>query len=405
MACPLLLAPAMCKARRAKVKGIESGKSGYFGAGMRWALIAVAPLCGQLASAAENPSSGANQLGGAGVEPNAEARPEAGNTQIAQSTVAAIGGVSADEIETVTVQASPPLELVHDIPKSISIVTGDELAKLETNDFRDIVTRIGNVGMSNQNPQASSLFIRGIGWASGTGPLDPSVGVTVDGVSYAINAIASSVNFTDIETFDVTRGPQGTLGGKNTSAGQISIRTRRPSFVPEAEGSVGYGRFNTLSTKAAIGGPIVDELLAWRGTFYREQGDGPWKNVDNPNFSYKNTDRTYGRAQFLLTPNEDFSAIVSFDYAPASREISDNYVYFNRRTPKYYDTLDQDGKAIEVIQANEPEGKLTRRWFLQQSGYTYEEDFLGDEINRLSQQIGRAVQQECRDRSRMPSSA
>lgn len=75
----------------------------------------------------------------------------------------------------------------------------------------------------------------------------------VDGVSYAYNALISSYYFTDIDTVEVTRGPQGTLLGKNSSLGAINITTKRPSFTPSADWSLLYGQNNRYTGTLAAG--------------------------------------------------------------------------------------------------------------------------------------------------------
>ncbi len=96
------------------------------------------------------------------------------------------------------------------------------------------------------------------------------------------------------------------------------------------------------------------------------------------------TDRTYGRAQFLLTPGKDFTARLSFDFMPVGKEASNEHVFFKRATPDYYDSRDANGNPVAVNQANEPTGKLSRRWFAQEPNYVAS-DFVGDYINRLNQ--------------------
>jgi outer membrane receptor protein involved in Fe transport len=91
-----------------------------------------------------------------------------------------------------------------------------------------------------------------VGWSAGTGVLDPSVGVTVDGVSYGVTGIAALSNFTDIENVQVVRGPQGVDGGRQTSVGRIDITTNQPSFTPAANAEVIVGQLNHLTTTAAI---------------------------------------------------------------------------------------------------------------------------------------------------------
>lgn len=277
----------------------------------------------------------------------------------------------------------PALKL-NDVPLSVSVVTGGELEKQNIINFRDIITRIGNVGMGYNNPQAASLTIRGVGWASGVGQLDPSVGTEVDGEGYGTGAIAASTNFIDIESFDVTRGPQGTQGGKNSSIGRITIKTRAPTFTPEAEAAFTFGDLNTIRTQVAAGGPVVDGLLAWRGTFYREQADGQVKNNNEPKTTFQNRDRTFGRLQFLLTPSENFSAKFSAEFTPTISEYG-SYVAFPKPTPTHYDTIGADGLPIKVNQELEQAGRLSRPWFAQEKNYSIQHDFFGDEYNMLNQ--------------------
>lgn len=292
------------------------------------------------------------------------------------------------DVEEVLIKAQAisiqPLEHLKDTPISISVVSGIELEKQDVVNFRDIITRVGNVGMGYNNPQAASLTIRGVGWASGVGQLDPSVGTEVDGEGYGTGAIAASTNFIDLESFDVARGPQGTQGGKNSSIGRITIKTRAPTFTPEAEASITFGQLNTIRTQVAVGGPVVDGLLAWRGTFYREQADGQVENLNEPKTTFQNRDRTFGRLQFLLTPSETFNAKLSVEFTPTINEYG-SYVAFPRPTPTYYDTFDKDGLPNKVNQDLEQAGRLSRPWFAQEKNYSIQNDLFGNQYNMLNQ--------------------
>ncbi|QSA97384.1 TonB-dependent receptor [Methylococcus sp. EFPC2] len=297
----------------------------------------------------------------------------------APETVAATGEEEKDTtLGEVVVKRQSPLEKLKDTPKSVSVVTGAELEKFQANNFQSIVQKIGNVGMTIGNPQTASTFIRGVGVTGKLNGLDPSVGVSIDGVSYATSAMVSSFSYVDLATVDVTRGPTGTLGGKNANLGQINITTKAPGFTPEAYGSIAYGDFNTLITRGALGGAVLDNLLAWRGSFYREQSDSYLYNKYDPDYAYRNKDRTYGRIQFLLTPTDNFSARVSMDYTPRAKEGSDNASTFPTPTPNYYDT----GRPVD--QTNEAAGKLSRRWFGQEPNYSPSQ-YLSNEINIANQ--------------------
>jgi len=276
-------------------------------------------------------------------------------------------------------------EQIKDVPDSISAVTGEELEKFHVNNFRDIVNRIGNVRTSWQNPNTASIFIRGVGWAAGAGVLDPSVGVTVDGVSHGISSISALSNYLDIESVEVTRGPAGVDGGKASNVGRVSITTRKPSFSPEARATITLGQLNTAIATAAIGGPIIDETLAYRLTVNRETADGPYKNANDGTFTWRNTDRTNVRAQFLFTPSDRLEANVSLDITPEGREICENCFWFNSKTPAAYDWINPaTGLPGAVNYAEDVFGKLQRRWFAQKPDYTID-DYYAPRINTIGE--------------------
>ena len=147
----------------------------------------------------------------------------------------------------VTVRARNRLEPLQEVPLSISVVTGKELDRLQATDIGAITQRASNVSWNLGNQRTSSLSIRGVGRQGQTEAQDPSVGFIVDGVSYGYNALTSSFDFIDVDTVEVTRGPQGTLLGKNASLGVVSVNTRRPCFTPDASWSVTYGDWTPSS--------------------------------------------------------------------------------------------------------------------------------------------------------------
>lgn len=268
------------------------------------------------------------------------------------------------------------LEKVKDVPKSVSIVSGEELEKQGALNVTEIFQRIGNVKWNYGNPKTGSTSIRGVG-AGSSEAIDPSLGINVDGVPYAYVALASGSDYVDLDTVDVVRGPQGSTGGKNTSMGTINITTKRPSFTPEANASVTFGQRNALITQAALGGAVVDDLLAWRGTFYRNQQEGYYKNQYKDiedRTSYVNTDRTYGRVQFLLTPTENFNARVSLDFKPKGIEFV-NGLSVKNATPNKY----RDGTPYPYVSQNDNQVRLSRSYFTSR-GYSYQ-NYLSDNIN------------------------
>jgi len=313
-----------------------------------------------------------------------------------ETVVAQKEAAETDNLGEVVVkgQRKTALQKLKDVPQSVSVVEGKELEKQQVSNFRDIVKRIGNIkwGGSSTNPTTTALTLRGVGYLGSGGALgiDSSVNTTVDGVPYIISNMAVFNSYYDLDTVDVARGPQGTSGGYTGSLGKITFTSKAPSFNDEAAASLTYGKYNTVLGRAVAGGAVIDDLLAWRGTFYREQADGQFennyyhaKNNGGNEVKYGNTDRTYGKLQLLATPTDNFKARLSFDITPNSKEygISSNGGIFPRAVPDYFDSIGANGKPIAVNQANQDTGKLTRRWFSQNPNWSYAGNYL-KESNR-----------------------
>jgi outer membrane receptor protein involved in Fe transport len=269
----------------------------------------------------------------------------------------------------VTVRARNRLEPLQEVPLSISVVTGKELDRLQATEIGAITQRAANVSWNLGNQRTSSLSIRGVGRQGQTEAQDPSVGFIVDGVSYGYNALTSSFDFIDIDTVEVTRGPQGTLLGKNASLGVVNVTTRRPSFTPDANFSVTYGDWDTVIARGAGGGPIIDGKLAWRGAFNANKGQGDIKNEYNRDITWTNKDRVYGRVQLLFTPTETFSARLAVEAAPRGGETTNGRT-INTPTPTTY----SNGAANTL--GTDASTRLGRAWFTQQASYTYLDDYL-----------------------------
>lgn len=304
------------------------------------------------------------EVGAQGVEPPADV----------SGIAMAAAGSRADQLDTVLVQGvqeqNALLEL-RDVPKPVSVVLEDDLQTFDLVSIQDVLRRLGNVRWNPGNPRTSSFSLRGLTGGPGNDKIDPSIGMTVDGIPYAYLSLAAGTDLVDIESVNVTRGPQGTLGAKPTSVGQINVITRRPSFIPEASASLTVGQDNALRAQAQIGGPVIDDVLAWRATFTRNQQDGAWDN-QYPDLrglqSHVNSDRTYGRLQLLFTPSEIFSARLLYDHQPKGDEFI-NGLSFSKDTPDNY------ANGAPVNKTNNAFAKLGRRWFTQQSAYTAEDYF------------------------------
>jgi iron complex outermembrane receptor protein len=287
---------------------------------------------------------------------------------------AADGGGGAPSEVTITSSQKRPtnraaaLEQLKDVPVSISVVSGADLQRQDAFDIGAITKRASSVTWNQGNQRTSSISLRGVGKIGQNEAQDPSVGVTLDGVPYAFNPLTSSVNFVDLDRVEVIRGPQGTLGGKNNSLGEISISTRAPSFTPESEYLLTIGKRDTFIGVFGGGGPIIDDLLAFRGTISVQKGQGDIKNLYTTDQTYQNTDRVTGRLQWLWTPLANFSARLSVNIQPKAGEYTNNRTFYTP-TPATY----ADGKAVTSV-TNDV--RLTRSWFSQDPNFSYQNVYL-----------------------------
>jgi len=300
----------------------------------------------------------------------------------------------------ITVRGKKKIELLKDVPLSVSVISGNELERELAQDLSAITRRSAGIQFNQNNTRGASLSIRGLGKRSFTETQDPSVGMVVDGVAYGLSQLAN-FDFYDVDSVDVTRGPQGTLGGKGASSGVVSVNTRRPSFYPSADYQITYGQRDTLIAKANLGGPIIDDLLAWRGSFVVDRSRGYYVNNFDSNYSLYNKNRVSGRTQFLFTPSADFNARVSFDLEPHAPQVQNGLTFYKNQPDRFADgsLTDPSGTTTRAKLAGytNASGVFTpgRAWFAGRdfngTPYTYDANYIGDNNLNFNENQGQTV--------------
>jgi len=276
------------------------------------------------------------------------------------------------ELKGVTVRARNRIEKIQDVPLSVSVISGKELDRELAYDIGGITKRAANVVRNSGNSRTFSLSIRGVGKVSQTEAQDTSVGVIVDGVNLAYAPLAS-FDFFDVESVEVARGPQGTLLGKNSTMGVIVVNTRKPSFVPDASWAVALGQRNTIISQVAAGGPVVDDLIAWRAALTVNKGAGAYENRYNPDQSYFDRDRVSGRVQLLITPSADFSARLAVNLQPKAGEYYNGLTVHTEQPSTY-----SNGATTIGVNSLDIRAKLARHWFADRKIFSYDTDYLNN---------------------------
>lgn len=283
----------------------------------------------------------------------------------AEAPVAAEAAAEKDaktqELEKVVVRSRPKLARVADVPQSISVISGKELEGHLALDIGAISQRAASLVRNVGNSRTASLSMRGVGKITQTEAQDVSVGGIIDGVSIVYPPLLS-FDFYDVDTVEVAKGPQGTLQGRNFNMGSVTINTRNPSFTPDANWSIALGQNQTVIAQVAGGGPVIDDLLAWRGALIVEKGNGPYTNNYNADNSYFNKDRVSGRIKLLFTPTPDFSALASVEIQPNGAE------FYNSGTVKINPPATFTNGKSTYDSSIDNATRLGRNWFTRQNG-------------------------------------
>ncbi|WP_420822880.1 TonB-dependent receptor [Sphingomonas solaris] len=249
-------------------------------------------------------------------------------------------------------------EAVQDVPLAISVVDAKAIEATGSFNVAKLTQLQPSLQFYSTNPRNSAANIRGLGAPFGltNDGIEQGVGIYIDQVYYSRIASAT-FDFVDVERVEVLRGPQGTLYGKNTTAGAINITTRAPSFTPEGRAEVSIGNLGLVQVKGSVSGPLIGDKVAIRlagstttrnGTIYNVttdkhvnaqdnlgvRGQLLWKATDTLDLTFagdynrQNPDccaQIYVRTGATQRPlNRQFAALAAaFNYAPPSTDAFD----------------------------------------------------------------------------------
>ena len=225
---------------------------------------------------------------------------------------------SGDEpiIVTATLRAMD----VQDIPLAVTAVAPEALERQGINDIKNLasISPSINIQSSQTETQGTSIKVRGVGTTGNNTGLESSVGVFIDGVYQSRPGVALG-DLVDLERLEILRGPQGTLFGRNTSAGALNVSTKRPS-LSEVEGfaNASYGNYNFMNLQAGVSVPITTDVAGLRVSGTWRKRDGYLKTPSG--VESNNRDRYMLRGQLYIEPNADVSIRLLADYAKTDEQ-------------------------------------------------------------------------------------
>ena len=223
---------------------------------------------------------------------------------------------NADDEIVVTAQGRS--QLLSDVPVAISAVNAETLQNSGANDIRQLNQVAPSLLVSSTGSEANgSARIRGIGTVGDNPGLESSVPVFIDGVYRSRSGIGLN-ELGEIDRVEVQRGPQGTLGGRNSSAGLISIYSKKPSFTFGGSGELTYGNYDFMRAATSFTGPITEQL-AFRVDGVYVKRDGFYRDAQNGR-DINNRDRYFLRGQLLFEPTDALSIRLIADYTSRKEE-------------------------------------------------------------------------------------
>jgi len=221
-------------------------------------------------------------------------------------------------IDDIIVTAQKREQNLQDVPIVVTSLSAETLQDAGVRDIKDLQILTPGMTVTSTSSEASTTArIRGVGTVGDNPGLESSVGVVIDGVYRSRNSVGFG-DLGEMARIEVLKGPQGTLFGKNTSAGVINIITEAPSFTPKFGAELTFGNYGAMAASGSVSGPISD-TLAFRlyagrrvrdGFMDIDVGDGP-----RPETTDNNQDFGTVRGQLLWLPSDNVSFRLIGDYS------------------------------------------------------------------------------------------
>ncbi|MDT8757834.1 TonB-dependent receptor [Sphingomonas psychrotolerans] len=274
----------------------------------------------------------------------------------AQDAATQTGTEATDQQDDVTdpneivVTAQGRAQVLADVPLAVSAISAETLQQSGATDIRQLNQVAPSLLVSSTGSEANgSARIRGIGTVGDNPGLESSVAVFIDGVYRSRSGIGLN-ELGEIDRIEVLRGPQGTLGGRNASAGMISIVSKAPSPTYGAGAEFTYGNYDQIRASGFINVPLGDSLAARIDSVYSRR-DGFYHDLTNDR-DVNNRNRYFVRGQLLFEPSSDLTIRLIGDYTKRKEECC-AATYINKQMNEYIGNLNDptQNNIVRVLQS------------------------------------------------------
>jgi len=252
---------------------------------------------------------------------------------VSQAAFAADAAKDVTTVDELTVTARFREESVNTVPIALSVVNGDQMAKRNLNNMESLAATVPSIdfrtGASNKD---RTIFVRGVGTITTSPGVEPSVSTVLDGIVLSRPG-QSTLDLVDVQRVEVLRGPQGTLFGKNASAGVINIVSKDPTNTLGGYGEAAYYSGNEYRLKAGVSGPIIEDKLSGLVSALAARYDGNVTDVLRGG-KINGYTRTGARTKLVATPNENLTVTFGADYI-GGKESAPNGVFSSTNRVAY----------------------------------------------------------------------
>lgn len=255
----------------------------------------------------------------------------------------------SDNLEVIQVSAQKRQQSIQDVPISMSAFDSAAIEKIGATDFVGLTAAIPSINVQTGSGAFPVTYIRGIGTNDTSIGADPSVGVYVDGV-YASRLGGALTDFLDVERVEVLKGPQGTLFGRNSIGGAISIITKKPTNHFEGRLGLDISSFGTILASGVVNIPISEDLLALRVYGSINTSDG-WQENTLSEVKGGKRDRFNGGFKVLWQPTDD----IDVNFSNTWSDIDDISTYVDNivfQLPSPISDLTQVTDDTTVVNGN-----------------------------------------------------
>src|SRR5688572_22567951 len=234
--------------------------------------------------------------------------------QDATETTAQVEDEAVTNQGDIIVTATRRSEVLSEVPIAVTALSGEQLTNSGVTDIRALNQLAPSLIVSGATSEVNfTARIRGVGTVGENPGLESSVALFIDGVYRSRTGVGLS-ELGEVERIEVLRGPQGTLFGRNASAGLINIVTKGPQFDFEGYGSATYGNYDYIRLDGGVTGPITETIAARLDGVWQER-DGFIKNVTPGEPDINDRDRWLARGQLLFEPSGALSVRLIGDYS------------------------------------------------------------------------------------------